>query len=56
MSWESLALLAGVGLLVLGGVVRRRFTRVPPPRARERAGDGASGDGDPGPRDPGGAR
>ena len=48
MSWEVLALLVGVGLLVLGGVVRRRFTHVSPPRPRERPGEGApeSGSGD----------
>lgn len=56
MSWETLALLVGVGLLVLGGVVRRRFTRLPPPRPPERAGKGAPGPtgsgegGDEGPR------
>jgi len=43
MSWEVVAALVGVGLLVLGGVIRRRFTRVPPPRPRERAGDADSG-------------
>lgn len=46
MSWETVALLVGVGLLVLGGVVRRRFTRVPPPRPPERSGGDPSGPGE----------